>query len=76
MNTVLYNPPRPLKSLYPDPNQPSEEETEEEKEEAKSGSSGKGENDSSSSVSSWSGIILASVTAFLIMLCIDITSIQ
>ncbi|KAI0212002.1 PHD finger protein 10 [Lamellibrachia satsuma] len=52
MNTVLYNPPRPLKSLYPDPNQPSEEETEEEKEEAKSGSSGKGENDSSSSSSS------------------------
>ena len=51
INTAIYNPPRPLKCLYPDPNQPSEEETEEEKEERKSGSSGKGENESSSSVS-------------------------
>jgi len=71
MNTALYNPPRPLKSLYPDPNQPSDVETEEEKDEAKSGSSGKGDNDSSSSVSPCDMINFVSLIVSLTMSQVD-----
>ena len=33
LNTAVYNVPRPLKTVFADPNQPSEEDTEEEKDE-------------------------------------------
>ena len=75
INTAIYNPPRPLKCLYPDPNQPSEEETEEEKEERKSGSSEKGENESSSSVSQGSSALGISVITHFIKLHVSIVNV-